>query len=143
MLFVNLVDEPSTIDRTILITVHQTLPSTSVTCPVSVNINLINDNTPVLDLNGPDVINTNWTTVLVYTFPELSHVAIASDSVTFTDGDQGSMIQQFTITLVKAGVTGDQLVLSPNINCINPSNADHCYIRLDDYSYFPLYIVIL
>lgn len=103
--FVNQAVEPSLIPRRIMVSISS--PESTQSCPILVSISPVNDNSPVVDLNGPLNPSINHTVLLNYTF--LSGPAsewISARDASITDADQDARIESLTVELLP-GRPGD------------------------------------
>ena len=125
MSYISTADEPASSTRLVRVTVYQVSYNSS--CSIPVDIVLVNDNMPVVDLNGLDVpgVDVNVSTSFNHNF--LTRVRVAS-SAELADQDKDGRIQVINISLVP-GMTGDRLVFDEDV-CINATNEDTCYLRL-------------
>lgn len=124
-MFTNSAEEPSSETRQISLTVYP--PSASASCLVLVTIQLINDNRPVLDLNGPNKSGINYTTTVSYNHQSPAKVHIAASDSTITDDDVDSRIMSIELILSSV-VEGDKILFDATI-CQSNSEAGSCYLR--------------
>ena len=122
--FLSTADEPSLRERVIAITVNGISETRS--CNVLVSIIPVNDNTPVVDLNGPLLSGINHSVVLPYNFFSSASVWISSRDATVSDFDQDSRIESLDIRLDR-GASEDVIYLSSNIGCAG--SAQVCQLR--------------
>ena len=91
--------EPSLAQRTI--TVVASADDDTASCNILVSVNPINDNAPVVDLNGPSSPSINYTVELNYTFlMGPSSELVASGDATLFDGDQNGRIESVVADLI-------------------------------------------
>ena len=128
-MFTNSAEEPSSETRQIVLTVYQ--PSTNTSCLVLVTIQLVNDNRPVLDLNGPNKSGINYTTTVSYYLYSNNLfgnvVRIAPYDITITDDDADSRIISIELTL-SPGMEGDRIFMVCQPLYEN-REAGSCYLR--------------
>ena len=124
-MYLNTADEPCDTERLVFITIYQF--STNITCSISININLINDNSPVVDLSGPDEPTINRNTSLNFGYPYSNRVSISSENATVSDADIDSVIQNITVSFKQKKI-GDRLILNPDI-CYEHATAATCFIK--------------
>ena len=84
----------------------------------------MNDNAPVVDLNGPSQPFTNHSVSLNYSFFEQLDVSIAASDATITDRDEDGRIVSLVVSL-ESGRPLDRLVLT----LCPDSNDSTCYLR--------------
>lgn len=105
--------------------VQQTNGVTSGSCVVMVQLALINDNVPVVDLSGPQQSTVDYTTSVTYSEPS-SRISIASSMARVYDMDSNSRIASVSITL-SPGRTGDRLVI--HNMCQVTEATTNCFVR--------------
>ena len=107
--------EPSLIQRNIMVSISG--PDDTQSCPILVSISPVNDNAPVVDLNGPLDPSINHTVLLNYTFvngPASEWISARDASV--MDEDQDSRIESMTVDLLP-GQPGDRIFMSESLGC--------------------------
>ena len=107
--------EPSLLQRTVTVSISSSDDTQS--CPILVSISPVNDNAPVVDLNGPLDPSINHTVMLNYTF--LSGPAsewISARDASVMDEDQDGRIESLTAELLP-GQPGDGIFMSENLGC--------------------------
>ena len=72
-------------------------------------VSLVNDNAPVVDLNGPMQPSINYTTTLTYDFFSPAQVPIASSDAVVSDADLDGRLVSLAVQL-EPGRPGDRLV---------------------------------
>ena len=126
--FTNIAEELSSLTRTVDVTVFQ--PMENATCQISIDISLVNDNVPLVDLNGPDQAFQNYSTTVTYNYLSPNSVNIASSDAEIIDLDTESTISSLMFELV-AGQDGDQVLFDTNLCTLPvPSVSETCYLRL-------------
>lgn len=105
------------------ITVDQYTYSTS--CYIPVNVQLINDNIPTVDLNGPNVDGTNYTTSLRYSSKSTNSTPIASNDAIISDVDMDSKVISITLELISY-TKGDRLT---SLCDYGEAESGTCYIK--------------
>lgn len=113
--FVNQAVEPSLLQRTVTVSISSSDDTQS--CPILVSISPVNDNAPVVDLNGPLDPSINHTVMLNYTFlggPASEWISARDASV--TDEDQDGRIESLTAELLP-GQPGDRIFMSEYLGC--------------------------
>ena len=123
--FINTADEPAAGQR--VITITATGQNESQSCTVMVSVLPINDNPPVVDLNGPDVPSINYTRTLDYNFLNQNSVEIASSMATISDQDN-SLLRSIEAQLIP-GYSNDGIFLGEEVGC-PVDNTSTCHIRL-------------
>ena len=124
--FINRADEPAMVQRSINISV--TSPTDSQSCNILVSIVLMNDNPPVIDLNGPLQPSINYTVALNYSFMSQASVWIASRDASISDLDTDGRIERLEVNLMP-GFPNDGIYLSEMIGC-PIDNSSTCHLRL-------------
>ena len=76
MTFSNIAEEFSSLTRTVDVIVYQ--PMENMTCQITIGISLINDNIPVVDLNGPEQVSQNYSTSVTYNYTSPNSINLAS-----------------------------------------------------------------
>ena len=113
--FVNQAVEPSLLQRTVTVSISSSDDTQS--CPILVSISPVNDNAPVVDLNGPLDPSINHTVMLNYTFlggPASEWISARDASV--MDEDQDGRIESLTAELLP-GQPGDRIFMSEYLGC--------------------------
>ena len=111
----NRATEPSLTQRRIVISVSSSDDIQS--CSILVSINPVNDNVPVVDLNGPLEPSINHTVMLNYTFLEGPATEwISARDASVIDEDQNSRIASLTAELLQ-GRPLDGIFVSENLGC--------------------------
>ena len=110
VLYVNVLDEPHPLDRGVIISVSDTVGPSDANSVVTLSPILVNDQLPVLDLNGLTVPGIDYTT----TFNELSTgTQIIGEDAILYDRDSGfSTVSRIEIELVNPQIGAEILVLS-------------------------------
>ena len=122
--FTNVASEPSSKPRQISLSVTDNGGSNS-SCIVMVDVVLINDNVPVVDLSGVAGPTINYTTTVGYAVPP-QQVSIASPTAHLIDNDSNGVITMVNITLSQ-GQQEDQLVFHPM--CFITTLPTNCFLR--------------
>ncbi len=89
-------------------------------CQVIIFLALINDNTPVVDLSGPQVPSTNYSVSLTFSYSEGVGVAIAAENAAIFDADNDGQVASLSVSL-EGGRSGDSLLL---ISSMCPDNGE-------------------
>lgn len=84
----------------------------------------MNDNAPVVDLNGPTQPSINYTTTLIYDFFSPAQVPVASSDGFVSDADLDGRLVSLMVQL-EPGRPGDRLVFPA---CPNEEE-DSCLLR--------------
>ena len=100
--------------------------SINVSCTKLIDIDLINDNQPVVDLTGPSDSTINRTAQIVHNYLTPNQTLIAGENATITDLDADGVVQSLSMELT-SNEFGDKLILNPDI-CI-VLTATVCYIK--------------
>ena len=108
------------------ITVVQYTDSTS--CHIPLNVQLINDNIPAVDLNGPNRNGTNYTTSLRYNYKTTNSTSIVSNDATISDADVDSKIISITLNLMSY-VNGDRVIGKDSLCGYQEAESGTCYIK--------------
>ena len=124
--FINRGSEPAMETRSISVRVSGLNDSQS--CNILVSISLVNDNPPVVDLNGPLQPSINYSTALNYSFIRQNSVWIAARDATISDFDADGRTELVEINLIP-GYPGDGIILSERVGC-PIDNSSVCHIRL-------------
>ena len=133
VLYVNVLDEPHPLDRGVFISVSDTVGPSDANSVVTLSPILVNDQLPVLDLNGLTDPGIDYTT----TFNELSTgTQIIGEDAILYDRDSGfSTVSRIEIELVNPQIGAEILVLSDVVAgfilTLSQSNT-HVVIRSDD-----------
>lgn len=102
--------EPSLAERTI--TVFVSAENATSSCNILVSVIPVNDNVPVVDLNGPSNPSINHTVKLNYTFLSVpSSEWVSARDATLFDGDQNGRIESILAEL-SPGQPRDGIYLS-------------------------------
>lgn len=102
-------------------------PTVSRSCSILVSLVLVNDNPPVVDLNGPLQPSINRTVTLNYNFMSQGTVQVASRDATITDSDTDGRVELLEVTLFP-GFPDDGIYLSESSGCpIDASST--CHLR--------------
>ena len=124
--FYNNDEEPLSITRQILVTLHQPYSVPTVNCSIIVSMMLINDHVPTVDLRGPDSDGVNYTTSIISQYQGQNRVLIADRNSSITDLDSESVLVSMSVSLV-SHIEGDALVF--DIGGCNPSGSTGtCYV---------------
>ena len=125
--FINVAEEFSSLTRTVDVTVFQ--PMENMTCQIEIGISLINDNVPMVDLNGPEQVLQNYSTALTYNYLSPNSINVASSDAQIVDLDTESIISSLMFELI-AGRRGDQILFDTNL-CPShvPTESETCYLR--------------
>jgi hypothetical protein len=118
-------DEPARVQRSISLTVIS--PNDSQSCNVLVSVILVNDNPPVVDLNGPSLASINHSVMLNYTFINQASVWIAARDATVSDLDADGRIETLLVDL-NPGFPNDGVFLSASVGC-PIDNSSVCHLR--------------
>ena len=111
--------EPLAGNRTIIISASD---NTSIsTVSITVQVELINDHSPIVDLNGPLTDGLNYSTSVVFNYVMPNRVAIATPFVNIIDNDNDAYINKLEIRLNEE--SEDSLVLNLS-NCYLPQGLD-------------------
>lgn len=105
--FINTADEPSGQTRRINLSVQQ-VDGASASCSVTVEVVLVNDNTPVVDLSGPQDPSLDYSTTVTYALPPV-RVTIASSMARLSDVDRDGSITTVEVSLTP-GQQGDRIL---------------------------------
>lgn len=125
--FDNTADELSSFTRTVDVTIFQ--PMENSTCQISIDVSLINDNVPVVDLNGPEQLFQNYSTTVAYSYLSPNSVNIASSDAQIIDLDMESTVVSLMVELI-AGQDGDRLLFNTNLCPLFVStDSNTCYLR--------------
>ena len=103
----NTAGEPDGQTRHINLSVQQ-VDGVSASCSVTVEVVLVNDNTPVVDLSGPQDPSLDYSTSVTYALPS-ARVAIASSMAQLSDMDRDSSITTVEV-LLAPGQQGDRIL---------------------------------
>lgn len=113
--FVNRASEPSLVQRMITLVISS--PNDTQSCNILVSISPVNDNVPIVDLNGPSIPSVNHTVRLIYTFlMGPSSEWIASRTASVSDQDQNGRIESLIAELTP-GQPADRIYLSDDLSC--------------------------
>lgn len=104
-----------------------TSPSDSQSCNIVVSVLLVNDNRPVVDLNGPLQPSINHTVALNYNFINQASEWIASRDATISDLDLDGRIETLLVDLTP-GFPNDVVFLSTSVGC-PIDNSSTCHLR--------------
>lgn len=107
--------EPLAGNRTITISASD--GSSASTVSIILRVELINNNIPIVDLNGPDMDGLNYATSVNFNHVVPNRVAIATPFVSISDGDTDAFINKLEIRLNEE--SEDSLVLNLS-NCNLP-----------------------
>lgn len=102
-------------------------PNDSQSCSILVSVVLVNDNLPVVDLNGPLQPSINHTVMLNYNFASQASVWIASRDATISDLDSDGRVETLQVELTP-GFPGDGVFLSDSVGC-PIDNSSTCHLR--------------
>ena len=125
--FSNTAEEFSSLTRTIVVTVFQ--PMENRTCEIAIDIALVNDHIPMVDLNGPEQPLQSYSTALTYNYLSPNSVNIASSDAQIVDLDTESIISFLELEVI-VGQEGDQILFDTNL-CPLPVSTEvtTCYLR--------------
>ena len=123
MTFINRENEPSAEQRNISVTVESLAASQS--CGLLVSILLVNDNPPVVDLNGPSLTSVNHAASVVFDMP-INSAAIASPDATITDLDQDGRIETVVVNLTATVPNADDRICLGNIPEVHVGEFSSC-----------------
>ena len=113
--------------------------SINVSCTRRIDIALINDNEPVVDLTGPIDSTINRTAQIVHNYLNPNHILIAGENATITDLDADGVVQSLSMELT-SNEFGDKLILNPDICSV--LTATICFIKyVQIYFVFEYYYV--
>ena len=107
--------EPLAGNRTITILTSDNTSMSSIS--ITLRVELINNNIPIVDLNGPTMDGLNYLTSVNYSHVTPNRVAIAAPFVNISDGDSDAFINKLEIRLNEE--SEDSLVLNLS-NCNLP-----------------------
>jgi hypothetical protein len=124
--YINQSPEPSLGIRMILFQVYDGLHYSN-DLRGNLSIQLVNNNRPVVDLNGPTNNGFNYSTSLIYDYQTSARTKIASSDTTITDSDANSSIMTITVDLV-SHQDGDSIDIQYCDFGSAPSGL--CYIRI-------------
>ena len=125
--FSNIAEEFSSLTRTVDVNVSQ--PMENVTCKITIGISLINDNIPVVDLNGPEQVSQNYSTSVTYNYRSPNSTNLASSDAQIIDLDNENVISFLMIELI-AGQDGDTVLFDPNLCPVHVlTESETCYLR--------------
>ena len=125
--FSNIAEELSSLTRTVDVTVFQ--PMENVTCQISIDISLINDNIPVVDLNGPEQASQNYSTAVTYNYMYPNSINLASSDALIIDLDSENVLSSLIVELI-TGQDGDTILLDTNLCPLHdPTESETCYLR--------------
>jgi len=93
-----------------------------------VSVLLVNDNPPVVDLNGAALSSINYSTSLNYNFTNQNSVPVAARDATISDPDRDGRIVGLEVNLT-AGLPNDGIYLSESSAC-PIDNSSTCHLRL-------------
>ena len=116
--------EPLAGNRTITISVSDNNYTSTIS--VTVRVELINDNIPVIDLNGPLVDGLNHSAIVVFSIMP-SRQAIATPFVNISDNDNDAYINKLEIRLNEE--SDDSLVFNLT-DCYLPQGVDQISCQL-------------
>lgn len=111
--------EPLAGNRTITISTSDN--TTISTISITLQIELINDHNPIVDLNGPLMDGLNYSTSVVFNYVMPNREAIATQFVNISDNDNDAYINTLEIRLNEE--SEDSLVLNLT-NCNLPQGLD-------------------
>ena len=127
--------EPLAGNRTITIAVSDSNSTSTVS--ITLQVELVNNHNPVVDLNGRNVDGLNYSTSINFNYVSPNRAAIATPLVTISDDDTDAYINKLEIRLNEE--SRDYLVLNLS-NCTLPPDLAQtsCQIRWDliSCSYF-------
>lgn len=122
--FVSRADEPATVQRSIVVSVDSAAPQL---CRIVVSVALINDNAPVVDLNGPSEPSTNHSLSLTYDFMNQATGFVSSRDATISDADADGRVESLRVDL-SPGLSGDGIFLHEDVGC-PVDNSSTCHLR--------------
>lgn len=125
--FVNRASEPAIVQRSITLVINSSSSSDSQSCSLLVSVLLINDNAPVVDLNGPLQPFLNHTIALNYNFVSQASEWVAARDATISDLDTDGRIETLQVELTP-GFPDDGVFLSASVGC-PIDNSDTCHLR--------------
>ena len=102
-------------------------PSGTQSCSILVSVVLVNDNRPVVDLNGPSQPSINHSAVLNYNFLNQASVWVAARDATVSDLDANSRVESLQVDLAP-GFPNDGVFLSVSVGC-PIDNSSTCHLR--------------
>ena len=125
--FSNVAEEFSSLTRTVDVTVFQ--PMENMTCQIMIGISLINDNVPVVDLNGPEQASLNYFTSVTYNYMSPNSINLVSSDAQIIDLDTESVISSLMFELI-AGQDGDKIMFDTNLCPLHvPTEIENCFLR--------------
>ena len=107
--------EPLAGTRTITISASDDMSTSAVT--ITLQVQLVNNHNPIVDLNGPIMDGLNYSTILNFNYAMPNRVAIAAPNVHITDADGDAFINKLEIRLNEES---EDLLVMDLPNCYLP-----------------------